>query len=211
MFEAPGGPSPWRGKHVRSARSPSTWLLTHRSSVSCRASSSTTSRRSPATIAVLLNVEPDHLNWHETFEAYRAAKLRVFERARIKVVPRGSGLDGLESTRAIRSAEPRIPGAHTARTLRSGRHSAGCRPAGARDRGALRSFPGVSQNTRGARPRARRRCATSTTPKARTRQPRAEERRLRRAVAPRSWAARRKGEDFASSSRRLPESVRSIT
>ncbi len=28
-------------------------------------------------VAVLLNITPDHLHWHQTFEAYRAAKLRV--------------------------------------------------------------------------------------------------------------------------------------
>ena len=33
-------------------------------------------------VAVLLNLEPDHLDRHGTFERYRAAKLRVFERAR---------------------------------------------------------------------------------------------------------------------------------
>src|SRR6185295_10383579 len=47
-------------------------------------------------VAVLLNLEPDHLDRHGTFERYRAAKLRIFERAGQKVVPRGLGLDGLE-------------------------------------------------------------------------------------------------------------------
>ena len=42
-------------------------------------------------VAVLLNLEPDHLDRHGTFDAYRAAKLRIFERARAKVVPRGFG------------------------------------------------------------------------------------------------------------------------
>src|SRR5262249_8076994 len=46
-------------------------------------------------VAVLLNLEPDHLDRHGTFEAYRDAKLRIFERARTKVVPRGLGLDGI--------------------------------------------------------------------------------------------------------------------
>jgi UDP-N-acetylmuramoylalanine--D-glutamate ligase len=40
-------------------------------------------------IAVLLNLEPDHLDRHGTFGAYRAAKLRIFERAHTAVVPRG--------------------------------------------------------------------------------------------------------------------------
>jgi UDP-N-acetylmuramoylalanine--D-glutamate ligase len=33
-----------------------------------------------------LNVAPDHLDWHGTFEAYRAAKGRVYERTRIACV-----------------------------------------------------------------------------------------------------------------------------
>ena len=40
-------------------------------------------------VAVLINLEPDHLDRHGTFDAYRDAKLRIFERARTKVVPRG--------------------------------------------------------------------------------------------------------------------------
>src|SRR5207248_10795902 len=43
-------------------------------------------------VAVLLNLEPDHLDRHGTFDAYRAAKLRIFERARAKVVPRDLGM-----------------------------------------------------------------------------------------------------------------------
>ena len=40
-------------------------------------------------VAVLLNLEPDHLDRHGSFEAYRDAKLRIFERSRAQVVPRG--------------------------------------------------------------------------------------------------------------------------
>src|SRR3989440_1912081 len=47
-------------------------------------------------VAVLLNLEPDHLDRHGTYEAYRDAKLRIFERAETAVVPRGSGLPGIE-------------------------------------------------------------------------------------------------------------------
>jgi UDP-N-acetylmuramoylalanine--D-glutamate ligase len=65
-------------------------------------------------VAVLLNLEPDHLDRHGTFEAYRDAKLRIFERARTKVVPRGMGLDGIEfAGDDPLPAEPLIPGAHT--------------------------------------------------------------------------------------------------
>jgi len=42
--------------------------------------------------AVLLNLEPDHLNWHEGFEGYRDAKLRIFENqdvGDVAVVPPG--------------------------------------------------------------------------------------------------------------------------
>src|ERR671930_683992 len=47
-------------------------------------------------VAVLLNLEPDHLDRYESFDAYRDAKLRIFERARAKVVPRGFGAEGIE-------------------------------------------------------------------------------------------------------------------
>ena len=65
-------------------------------------------------VAVLLNLEPDHLDHHGSFEAYRDAKLRIFERAGIRVVPRGFGLDGIEfSGDDELPAEPAIPGPHT--------------------------------------------------------------------------------------------------
>jgi UDP-N-acetylmuramoylalanine--D-glutamate ligase len=72
-------------------------------------------------IAVLLNLEPDHIDRHGSFEAYRDAKLRVFEnqeRDDVAIVPRGfrpvpgharrvefAGDDPLP-------AEPLLPGAH---------------------------------------------------------------------------------------------------
>jgi UDP-N-acetylmuramoylalanine--D-glutamate ligase len=71
--------------------------------------------------AVLLNLEPDHLDRHGSFEAYREAKLRVFENQVARdtaVVPRGFGpIPGqarrLEFSAADRlPAEPSIPGAH---------------------------------------------------------------------------------------------------
>ena len=61
-------------------------------------------------VAVLLNVEPDHLDRHGTFEAYRAIKLRIFERAGTAIVLRGSGLPGLEFGADALPAEPRIRG-----------------------------------------------------------------------------------------------------
>ena len=64
-------------------------------------------------VAVLLNLEPDHLDRHGSFEAYRDAKLRIFERARVKVVPRGLGYDGIEfAADDPLPAEPLIRGAH---------------------------------------------------------------------------------------------------
>ncbi|RDI74995.1 murD: UDP-N-acetylmuramoylalanine--D-glutamate ligase [Gaiella occulta] len=104
-------------------------------------------------IAVLLNLEPDHIDRHGSFEAYRAAKLRIFENqgpGDVAVVPRGfAPLPG----RAARvefcaddplPAEPRIPGAHN-------RENAAAAVAAARAAGigegaiaaALRAFPGV--------------------------------------------------------------------
>ncbi len=96
-------------------------------------------------VAVLLNLEPDHLDRHGSFEAYRDAKLRIFERARAKVVPQGSGLDGIEfSADDELPAEPLIRGAHN-------RENAAAATAAARALGtpdeqiaeALRTFPGV--------------------------------------------------------------------
>ncbi|MEK6273825.1 MAG: UDP-N-acetylmuramoyl-L-alanine--D-glutamate ligase [Actinomycetota bacterium] len=104
-------------------------------------------------VAVLLNLEPDHLDRHGSFESYRDAKLRIFENQRegdTAVVPRG--FDEVPGTgRRIEfeagdrlPAEPRIPGAHN-------RENAAAAAAAARALGvddsriadALRSFPGV--------------------------------------------------------------------
>ena len=70
-------------------------------------------------VAVLLNLEPDHLDRHGTFERYRDAKLRIFERARQKVVPRGSGFEGIEfSADDPLPAEPLMPRAPQPRERR---------------------------------------------------------------------------------------------
>jgi UDP-N-acetylmuramoylalanine--D-glutamate ligase len=96
-------------------------------------------------VAVLLNLEPDHLDRYASFDDYRAAKLRIFERARTKVVPKGSGLDGIEfSADDPLPEEPLIRGAHN-------RENAAAATAAARALGvddaqigeALRTFPGV--------------------------------------------------------------------
>ena len=53
-------------------------------------------RRSPATSRCCSTSSPTTSTGTASFEAYRDAKLRIFERARAKIVPRGLGLDGIE-------------------------------------------------------------------------------------------------------------------
>ena len=104
-------------------------------------------------IAVLLNLESDHLDRHGDFEAYRAAKLRIFENQDaddVAVVPRGFG-DVPGGARRIEfaaddplPAEPMIPGAHNRENAVAA--TAAARAAGiddARIAEALRTFPGV--------------------------------------------------------------------
>jgi UDP-N-acetylmuramoylalanine--D-glutamate ligase len=103
-------------------------------------------------IAVLLNLEPDHLDRHGSFGAYRDAKLRIFENqtaADTAVVPRGFPTVG--DARRVdfagddpMPAEPRIPGAHNRENAAAA--TAAARAAGISDKRiaeALRSFPGV--------------------------------------------------------------------
>jgi len=104
-------------------------------------------------IGVLLNLEPDHLDRHGTLEAYRDAKLRLFENqteADVAVVPRGFGpipggavhveFDAGDEL----PAEPLIPGAHNRENAAAA--TAAARAAGIEDAAiaaALRTFPGV--------------------------------------------------------------------
>ena len=96
-------------------------------------------------VAVLLNLEPDHLDRHGSFEAYRDAKLRIFERARAKVVPSGMGLEGIEfSADDPLPAEPLLRGAHNRENAAAA--TAAARAAGIDDDAitqGLREFPGV--------------------------------------------------------------------
>jgi UDP-N-acetylmuramoylalanine--D-glutamate ligase len=96
-------------------------------------------------VAVLLNLEPDHLDRHGSFEAYRDAKLRIFERAGVKIVPRGFGMDGIEfSADDPLPAEPVIPGRHNRENAAAA--TAAARAAGVPDDAiaqALGTFPGV--------------------------------------------------------------------
>jgi UDP-N-acetylmuramoylalanine--D-glutamate ligase len=96
-------------------------------------------------VAVLLNLEPDHLDRHGTFDAYRDAKLRIFERARVSVVPRSFGLEGISfAADDPLPAEPLIPGAHNRENAAAA--TAAARAAGVSDDAigeALRTFRGV--------------------------------------------------------------------
>ena len=104
-------------------------------------------------IAVLLNLEPDHLDRHGTFEAYREAKLRIFENQTtedVAVVPRGFGPIPGAGRRIEFSAddelpaEPLIPGAHNRENAAAA--TAAARAAGLDDESiaaALTSFAGV--------------------------------------------------------------------
>jgi UDP-N-acetylmuramoylalanine--D-glutamate ligase len=104
-------------------------------------------------VAVLLNLTPDHLDRHGNLDAYRAAKLRIFENQGpddVAVVPRGfppvagagrrvefAGDDPLP-------AEPRIPGAHNRENAAAA--AAAARAAGIAEEAvatALRTFAGV--------------------------------------------------------------------
>jgi UDP-N-acetylmuramoylalanine--D-glutamate ligase len=104
-------------------------------------------------IAVLLNLEPDHLDRHGDFESYRAAKLRIFENQTdedVAIVPRGFGPVPGDGRRIEFSAdddlpaEPLIAGAHNRENAAAA--TAAARAAGvddARIADALRTFPGV--------------------------------------------------------------------
>jgi UDP-N-acetylmuramoylalanine--D-glutamate ligase len=104
-------------------------------------------------VAVLLNLEPDHLDRHASFEAYVAAKLRIFanqELGDVAVVPRGFREVPGEARRAEFAAadplpaEPLIPGAHNRENAAAATVAA--RAVGATEEEiarALRDFPGV--------------------------------------------------------------------
>ncbi len=96
-------------------------------------------------VAVLVNLEPDHLDRYPSFDAYRDAKLRIFERARAKVVPRGLGLEGIEfSADDPLPAEPLLRGVHNRENAAAA--TAAARAAGIDDAAiaeALTTFAGV--------------------------------------------------------------------
>jgi len=104
-------------------------------------------------VAVLLNLEPDHLDRHHSFEAYAAAKLRIFENQElgdVAVVPRGfRAIPGAARRADFEGddplpAEPLIPGAHNRENAAAATVAA--LAAGATEEEiarALRDFPGV--------------------------------------------------------------------
>jgi UDP-N-acetylmuramoylalanine--D-glutamate ligase len=104
-------------------------------------------------VAVLLNLEPDHLDRHGTFEWYVDAKLRIFEQQTeddTAVVPRDFGpIPGAARRVTFRfddplPAEPAIPGPHNRENAAAA--TAAARVVGIGDEAiaaALSSFPGV--------------------------------------------------------------------
>ena len=104
-------------------------------------------------VAVLLNLTPDHLDRHGDLDAYRAAKLRIFENQGpedVAVVPAGFGAVPGRGRRVEFSAgdplpaEPRIPGEHNRENAAAA--TAAARGVGIADEAiaeALRSFAGV--------------------------------------------------------------------
>jgi len=105
-------------------------------------------------VAVLLNLEPDHLDRHATFDVYQEAKLRIFENqteADTAVVPRDFGaIPGGADRVEFRAddplpAEPLIRGEHNRENAAAA--TAAARAAGLDDEAiaeALRTFPGVA-------------------------------------------------------------------
>jgi UDP-N-acetylmuramoylalanine--D-glutamate ligase len=105
-------------------------------------------------VALLLNLEPDHLDRHGSIDAYRAAKLRIFENqdeGDVAVVP--VGFDDIPgSAERIEfepsdplPAEPLIPGMHNRENAAAA--TAAARALGIRNERiaeALETFPGVA-------------------------------------------------------------------
>ena len=104
-------------------------------------------------MAVLVNLEPDHLDRHGSFEAYRDAKLRIFENQGAEdtaVLPRGFGPAPGSAVRVefsaedVLPAEPGLPGAHNRENAAAA--TAAARAAGIADDAiaeALLTFLGV--------------------------------------------------------------------
>jgi UDP-N-acetylmuramoylalanine--D-glutamate ligase len=105
-------------------------------------------------VAVLLNVEPDHLDRHGTLEDYRDAKLRIFGRQTsgdVAVVPRGLVAEIAGDGRRVEfswddelPAEPLMPGAHNRENAAAAVVAAKALDVSDADiASVLRAFPGV--------------------------------------------------------------------
>jgi UDP-N-acetylmuramoylalanine--D-glutamate ligase len=154
MFEAAGIPAEVAGNIGRpltslvGAIAPDAWIVCELSSFQLEDIDTLHPR-----IAILLNLEPDHLDRHGSFGAYGDAKLRIFENQGVEdvaIVPRGFGpvpgaarrteFDGRDAL----PAEPLIPGTHNRENAAAA--VAAARAAGIPDDAiaeALRTFPGV--------------------------------------------------------------------
>jgi UDP-N-acetylmuramoylalanine--D-glutamate ligase len=154
MFEAAGVPAEVAGNIGRpltalvGTTSPDAWVVCELSSFQLEDVETLHCR-----IAVLLNLEPDHLDRHGSFEGYRDAKLRIFERQTeddLAIVSRGFGpVPGAGRRLEFDSgdelpAEPLIPGAHNRENAAAA--TAAARAAGLPEEAiaaALTTFPGV--------------------------------------------------------------------
>jgi len=154
IFEAAGRPVEVAGNIGRplaslvGATAEDAWIVCELSSFQLEGVSTLAPR-----IAVLTNLEPDHLDRHGTFEAYAAAKLRVFARqaaADTAIVPRGFRPIPGHAVRIEFGADdalpatPLIPGVHNRENASAA--TAAARAAGICDDAiaeALRTFPGV--------------------------------------------------------------------
>jgi UDP-N-acetylmuramoylalanine--D-glutamate ligase len=154
MFRAAGRPVSVAGNVGRpltsldGALAPEAWIVCELSSFQLE-----DVHRLRPRVAVLLNLEPDHLDRHGTYDAYRDAKLRIFQNqteADVAVVPRdftaipGGGVRVEFRADDPLPAEPLIPGEHNRENAAAG--TAAARAAGIDDDAiaeALRSFPGV--------------------------------------------------------------------
>jgi UDP-N-acetylmuramoylalanine--D-glutamate ligase len=154
VFRADGRPVEVAGNVGRpltglvGAVAPDTWIVCELSSFQLEDVETLRPR-----IAVLLNLEPDHLDRHGTFEWYVDAKLRIFEAQTeddTAVVPRGFGeVPGAARRVEFRfddelPAEPLVPGPHNrenAAAATAAAHAAGIRDDAIAE--ALRTFPGV--------------------------------------------------------------------
>jgi UDP-N-acetylmuramoylalanine--D-glutamate ligase len=154
MFRAAGSPVAVAGNVGRpltsfdGALAPEAWIVCELSSFQLE-----DVHRLRPRVAVLLNLEPDHLDRHGTYDAYREVKLRIFQNqteADVAVVPSDfAAIPGGGVRVEFRSddplpAEPLIPGEHNRENAAAA--TAAARAAGIDDDAiaeALRTFPGV--------------------------------------------------------------------